>query len=215
MFTMCADRYSLTPSTLAISSTDVLVDGSHILTKAMTDPAIVTDGSRILTMDQTDPIATGDACYFEATSTNGQFFSAGSRTTMIYENVYVDMFPGKTDENILGGYNLETGVYSCPLDGRYVVNAVIGFDVTEVEFMLNSFIYINGVEKLQTFFPYGAINNNWLHSGMFQGVVTCHHGDQLEVKAWVSDGPGNGESPGQYTYGVESINRLTIYRLPY
>lgn len=198
MLTMCAAEFSLTPTTLAISSNDAKVDGGNILTNI-----------------NTDPIAHGGGTYFEATSTNGQFFPAG-RTTMIYENVYADVYPNKQPENPQGGYTLETGVYACPISGRYLVNAVIGFDVTDMEFLLNAFIYVNGVEKLQTFFPYAAISNLQLHSGVFQGVVSCNQGDRIEIKVYVSDGPSNVDGTyGQFSYGVESINRLTIYRLPY
>lgn len=140
-------------------------------------------------------ISAAAAVYFEATSQSGQYFTQ-TRNTMVYETV-------KSDTH--NAYNTTSGEYVVPVPGHYLINAIVGFDVCSYEFLINAFIYVNGVEVLQTFFPYGEITNAWLHSGALQGVIYCNGGDIIEVKYWVS--------VDQYTYPVESLNRISILKI--
>lgn len=137
----------------------------------------------------------GATVYLEATSDAGQLFTQ-ARDTMIYENIIEDSHTA---------YDTLTGVYTAPVSGKYLVNAIVGFDISQAEFMINGFIYVNGVEVVQVFVPYAAIGNYWLHTGYLEGIIHCLEGDTIEIKYWVST--------DQYSYPVESINRLTILKV--
>lgn len=171
-----------------------------MITVSVTDPLLI-DGFTVWHTGNLDPysIISGEgleaSVYLEATSDAGQFFTS-SRDNMIYENVKVDSH---------SAYNTSTGVYTVPSSGKYLVNAIVGFDVCINEFIINAFIYVNGVEVVQVFVPYSGLSTYWLHTGYLEGIVNCIPGDTIEIKYWLSN--------EQYVYSVESINRLTILKV--